>query len=169
MAATEQMATEENSTIDLDSGSESSMAKENSTIDLDSGSESSMAATKQMATKENSTTIDLDSGSVRARREDDGSFDCHVCIQMAQDPVVTLCGHLFCWRCLQLWLNRPSAPDCCPVCRRRVTPENVVPIYGGGEADAASDRPPMPRLVVHRPRRVKKKHRSQRHAVWAES
>jgi len=26
---------------------------------------------------------------------DGGSFDCNICLELAQDPVVTLCGHLF--------------------------------------------------------------------------
>lgn len=29
-----------------------------------------------------------------------GSFECNICLELAQDPVVTLCGHLFCWPCL---------------------------------------------------------------------
>ena len=29
-----------------------------------------------------------------------GAFDCNVCYDMAREPVVTLCGHLYCWPCL---------------------------------------------------------------------
>lgn len=29
-----------------------------------------------------------------------GAFDCNVCYDVAREPVVTLCGHLYCWPCL---------------------------------------------------------------------
>jgi hypothetical protein len=28
------------------------------------------------------------------------AFECNVCLELAKDPVVTLCGHLYCWPCL---------------------------------------------------------------------
>uniref|UniRef100_A0A0A9DAP1 E3 ubiquitin-protein ligase RMA n=1 Tax=Arundo donax TaxID=35708 RepID=A0A0A9DAP1_ARUDO len=28
------------------------------------------------------------------------NFECNVCFDMAAEPVVTKCGHLFCWECL---------------------------------------------------------------------
>lgn len=27
-------------------------------------------------------------------------FECNICLELARDPVVTLCGHLYCWPCL---------------------------------------------------------------------
>ena len=34
-------------------------------------------------------------------RGDDGTcFDCHICYDTAREPVVTLCGHLYCGPCL---------------------------------------------------------------------
>jgi E3 ubiquitin-protein ligase RNF5 len=27
-------------------------------------------------------------------------FDCNICLDMPGDPVVTACGHLYCWSCL---------------------------------------------------------------------
>ena len=29
-----------------------------------------------------------------------GDFDCNVCYDTAREPVVTMCGHLYCWPCL---------------------------------------------------------------------
>ncbi|KAL6553108.1 E3 ubiquitin-protein ligase rma3 [Orobanche gracilis] len=29
-----------------------------------------------------------------------GGFECNICFELAQDPVITLCGHLYCWPCL---------------------------------------------------------------------
>ncbi|KAI3471524.1 hypothetical protein Pfo_028174 [Paulownia fortunei] len=51
--------------------------------------------------------------------EEGSYFDCNICLDLAKDPVVTCCGHLFCW------------PEC-PVCKGEVTIKNVTPIYGRG-------------------------------------
>lgn len=29
-----------------------------------------------------------------------GSFECSICFDVATEPVVTRCGHLFCWPCI---------------------------------------------------------------------
>ncbi|KAL2523578.1 E3 ubiquitin-protein ligase RMA1 [Abeliophyllum distichum] len=34
-----------------------------------------------------------------------GCFDCNICLDSAHDPVVTLCGHLYCWPCIYKWLQ----------------------------------------------------------------
>jgi hypothetical protein len=28
------------------------------------------------------------------------AFECNICLELASQPVVTLCGHLYCWPCL---------------------------------------------------------------------
>ncbi|XP_057768720.1 uncharacterized protein LOC130988779 [Salvia miltiorrhiza] len=64
---------------------------------------------------------------------DEGSFfDCNICLDLAKDPVVTCCGHLFCWPCLYRWLHHHSDAKECPVCKGEVTTKNVTPIYGRG-------------------------------------
>ncbi len=32
--------------------------------------------------------------------EESSAFECNICYEIAQSPVVTLCGHLYCWPCL---------------------------------------------------------------------
>ncbi|CAN1278120.1 E3 ubiquitin-protein ligase RMA3 [Linum perenne] len=59
-------------------------------------------------------------------------FDCNICFDLASDPVVTCCGHLFCWACLYTWLHLYSGAKECPVCKGEVTIKNVTPIYGRG-------------------------------------
>ena len=30
----------------------------------------------------------------------DTMFECCICLETSKDPVVTTCGHLFCWACI---------------------------------------------------------------------
>jgi E3 ubiquitin-protein ligase RNF5 len=64
------------------------------------------------------------------------AFECNICFEMASEPVVTSCGHLFCWSCLYQWLNVYSSHKECPVCKGEVTEANITPIYGRGNSDA---------------------------------
>ncbi|XP_010448005.1 PREDICTED: E3 ubiquitin-protein ligase RMA2 [Camelina sativa] len=75
-----------------------------------------------------------------------GDFDCNICLDQVRDPVVTLCGHLFCWPCIHKWTyssnnsrQRIDQYDCkreppkCPVCKSDVSEATLVPIYGRGQ------------------------------------
>ncbi|KAM0912056.1 hypothetical protein ACQ4PT_013056 [Festuca glaucescens] len=44
-------------------------------------------------------------------------FECNICLDAAKEPVVTPCGHLFCWPCLYQWLHGHSTHSECPVCK----------------------------------------------------
>ncbi|XP_050228864.1 uncharacterized protein LOC126678040 [Mercurialis annua] len=90
-------------------------------------------------------------GDVEKESGTDGSFfDCNICLDLATDPVVTCCGHLFCWACLYRWLHVHSDAKECPVCKGEVTIKNVTPIYGRGshtrevEEDSSLDIPVRP-------------------------
>ncbi|KAJ7529999.1 hypothetical protein O6H91_15G074400 [Diphasiastrum complanatum] len=72
---------------------------------------------------------------------EDGSFDCNICLELAQDPVVTLCGHLFCWPCLHRWVkSRIGSNKDCPVCKAIVKEDKVVPLYGRGKVGSVDPR-----------------------------
>jgi len=77
-------------------------------------------------------------------------FDCNICLDLSRDPVVTCCGHLFCWPCLYRWLHVHSDAKECPVCKGEVTLKSVTPIYGRGnnvrshEEDSALKIPSRP-------------------------
>ncbi|PWZ08398.1 RING finger protein 5 [Zea mays] len=76
------------------------------------------------------------------------SFECNICLDPAKQPVVTPCGHLFCWPCLYQWLHAHSPHSECPVCKGEVLELNVTPIYGRGGEEGNSmnpDFPPRPR------------------------
>lgn len=88
-----------------------------------------------------------------------GYFDCNICLDTARDPVVTLCGHLYCWPCIYKWLHvvRPSLesdkqPDC-PVCKARISETSLVPLYGRGETHSGPDakQPDLNLPLPHRP------------------
>ncbi|ESL10530.1 E3 ubiquitin-protein ligase RNF5 [Trypanosoma rangeli SC58] len=71
-------------------------------------------------------------------RED---FSCAICYDLATEPVVTRCGHLFCWNCLDHWLGRRDAVLECPVCRGRVDKRlhgDIIPLYGKGRQTHAA-------------------------------
>ena len=35
----------------------------------------------------------------------DSAFECNICLDVASDAVISMCGHLFCWPCLHQWLE----------------------------------------------------------------
>lgn len=38
-------------------------------------------------------------------------FDCNICLESVEEPVVTRCGHLYCWSCLYKWLEPGILPN----------------------------------------------------------
>lgn len=89
------------------------------TCDINSGNLEDEALGK----KEDVEKVNIDEGSF---------FDCNICLDLAREPVVTCCGHLFCWPCLYRWLHLHSDAKECPICKGEVTIKNVTPIYGRG-------------------------------------
>ncbi|OWM78644.1 E3 ubiquitin-protein ligase RMA1H1-like [Punica granatum] len=68
-------------------------------------------------------------------------FDCYICLDPVQDPVVTLCGHLYCWPCIYKWLESQGIssedkdqPQQCPVCKSEISHNDLIPLYGRGQA-----------------------------------
>ncbi|KAL6569771.1 hypothetical protein OROMI_014285 [Orobanche minor] len=87
--------------------------------------------------------LDLNSG-----REGGGFYDCNICLVMAKEPVLTCCGHLFCWPCFYQVSNVDSTSKECPVCKGEVSESTVIPIYGDGGNERVSgieDIPPRPK------------------------
>ena len=94
-----------------------------------------------------------DTSAAAGTSDQGGSFDCNICLELAQDPVVTLCGHLFCWPCLYRWLQMHSICQECPVCKASVEEEKVIPLYGRGKVNCVDPRTKaVPGLnIPHRP------------------
>lgn len=75
-------------------------------------------------------------------------FECNICFDLAQDPVITICGHLHCWPCLYKWLRQFHE---CPVCKAVIEEEKLIPLYGRGKT--TSDPRLFPRQGVEIPHR----------------
>ncbi|KAI7747341.1 hypothetical protein M8C21_019369, partial [Ambrosia artemisiifolia] len=83
---------------------------------------------------------------------DASDFECNICFDLAQDPIVTLCGHLFCWPCLYKWLHLHSHSQECPVCKAQIEEEKLVPLYGRGkDSTHRRSRPDPSDEIPHRP------------------
>ncbi|KAL6911735.1 hypothetical protein ACP4OV_000540 [Aristida adscensionis] len=93
-----------------------------------------------------------------------GCFDCNICLDPAAEPVVTLCGHLYCWPCIYEWLRpddddgdagaagtRSPARRQCPVCKAAVSPDALVPLYGRGGSGSSKKPPRGPASIPRRP------------------
>ena len=89
--------------------------------------------------------------------EPEAAFICNVCLEItSKDPVVTQCGHLYCWPCLYRWLN--TNHNVCPVCKAGVTKDNIIPLFiRGAEEDPRRRIPTSPESQIpnrpsgHRP------------------
>ena len=65
-------------------------------------------------------------------------FECNICLGTCIEPVVTTCGHLFCWPCIYEWMFSNRAVLTCPVCKNGITEERLIAIYTKTEP-----RPPL--------------------------
>ena len=81
----------------------------------------------------------------------DPRFSCNICFEDVSDPVVTQCGHLYCWGCLFRWIEPgltvverqalqlptpslalpPVDPShrVCPVCKSSCSVTSIIPLY----------------------------------------
>lgn len=49
---------------------------------------------------ENSKTSTKPDISDDEEKKDDSMYVCNICLDIAKDAVVSMCGHLYCWPCL---------------------------------------------------------------------
>lgn len=62
-------------------------------------------------------------------------FECNICYEMCREPVVTTCGHLFCWMCIYQWIHMNRSTLICPTCKNGITVNRLIPIYTKGKHD----------------------------------
>uniref|UniRef100_A0A8D8DW55 RING-type E3 ubiquitin transferase n=1 Tax=Culex pipiens TaxID=7175 RepID=A0A8D8DW55_CULPI len=74
-----------------------------------------------------SSIFDSTKASANERKDD---FVCNICLETAQDTVVSVCGHLFCWPCIHQWMQTSGVT--CPVCNSPISKEKFIKLYGRG-------------------------------------
>ncbi|XP_072984201.1 E3 ubiquitin-protein ligase RMA1H1-like [Typha latifolia] len=98
-----------------------------------------------------------DEATISNGSSSNGCFDCNICFDFAVEPVVTLCGHLYCWPCIYKWLHQQQQQNQqqqqCPVCKASLSRDALVPLYGRGGQSAAKSNQSLgipSRPLVHR-------------------
>ncbi|KAL3815035.1 hypothetical protein ACJIZ3_016303 [Penstemon smallii] len=95
--------------------------------------------------------LEMDSEVKKAEKEGGSFYDCNICLELANEPVLTCCGHLFCWACFYQVSYIDSTSKECPVCKGEVSDSTVTPIYGEGsgervyESESGMKIPPRPK------------------------
>ena len=57
-------------------------------------------------------------------------YDCKICLDESNEPIVTLCGHIYCWDCIYKWSSTKQKEIIpCPFCQNSVNIKKVIPIY----------------------------------------
>ncbi|XP_054817143.1 E3 ubiquitin-protein ligase RMA1H1-like [Prosopis cineraria] len=100
----------------------------------DSGQPAGASGDKSYLEKWNSATEAIADGD----RDASGDFECNICLDSLHDPVLTLCGHLYCWPCIYEWLHIHSVSSqnieqkrtSCPVCKSEISQSSLIPVYG---------------------------------------
>jgi len=59
-------------------------------------------------------------------------FECNICFDNLNEPIITQCGHLYCWSCFYSWMKRRGASVTCPVCNSGVDKDKIIPVYARG-------------------------------------
>lgn len=77
-------------------------------------------------------------------------FECNICFDQANEPVVSLCGHLYCWPCLDRWMQSQRLPSC-PVCKAGIGKDKLIPIFTRGAERANPMHSSTPRPQAQRP------------------
>ena len=61
------------------------------------------------------------------------NFECTICLETAKEPVLTKCGHMFCWPCIYNWLDSKGGRAKCPNCKNEITKNDLIPVYANDE------------------------------------
>lgn len=109
-----------------------------------------MPSFKKLMNKVRSPTSSPTLGPASSHGAPSVSLQCNICHDGCADPVLTLCGHLYCWPCIYSWMRRchqDGVNSTCAVCHAPVTAMTCIPVYGAGcsAAQHSKNRTEMPR------------------------
>lgn len=105
-----------------------------------SSPQGSVECTRKDKVSVESIAVEASEEEAEEKNRSAANFECNICLDMATEPVVTSCGHLFCWPCLYQWLHVHSDHNECPVCKGEVTESNITPIYGRGSSENSAEK-----------------------------
>ena len=111
------------------------------------------SSSKNSPKDEKQSSDDNKSNQTQESPSADTTFECNVCFETAREPVITQCGHLYCWSCLYRWMRLREESPQCPVCKSAISKTNIIPMYGRGltESDPRNRVPSMNDDVPPRP------------------
>ena len=69
--------------------------------------------------------------------------ECSICLNDMENPVITLCGHIYCRECIERVISSTN-PATCPLCRENIKKSELLdardaPAVEGAEASSAKD------------------------------
>lgn len=67
------------------------------------GATSSRPATEEegkSATARGKASVEKEVVDEEEEKQKKSMFECNICLDVVNEPVITLCGHLFCWPCI---------------------------------------------------------------------
>ena len=70
---------------------------------------------------------------MESKKDSGTNFECTICLDTAKEPVLTKCGHMFCWPCIYNWLDSKGGKAKCPNCKNEITKDDLIPVYSNTE------------------------------------
>ncbi len=71
---------------------------------------------------------DLDTFDKKEKDSDlDLTNNCLICLETVTQSVATMCGHLFCLKCIHKWIETKPV---CPVCNANISKNKLIRLYG---------------------------------------
>ena len=84
----------------------------------------------------------------KGHTEGGSRFECNICLELANEPVVSTCGHLYCWTCIYEWMKQPKETLVCPVCKSGISKESLIPIYTKANTEDPRKKAEIPKRPV---------------------
>lgn len=85
-----------------------------------------LEARKEVLNKKETELSTVEFTSDSSAVEETETNKCMLCLDVVRDITTTVCGHMFCWKCIIDWCTVKSE---CPACREICPPSRVVRLY----------------------------------------
>ena len=79
--------------------------------------------------------------------EKSSKMNCLICLAEPLNAVAIPCGHIFCWKCLNQWINSRDKIEC-PICRNGFEKKDIIRLFieNGKISDDINDIPKHERV-----------------------